>query len=210
MLVNHSCIKQVKDKPVVLKWIKDAGTLDSTLFKTGGDDTKERSSTNGNASDGYDAYDTKKSHDNQHNSPGSLNKNSECMSVATSYTSYASYSKQKVEDFFHDNPSLSYKPLSQHSLEQSPCYPIIGINHKRHTYYCKLHRKESENIHLESIEHHCKYKEPELHKNKIMQLIHKDKKPLVTETEENSKIIAEFIQQNNLNDAIDKLLSGIG
>ena len=41
-------------------------------------------------SDVCDAYDTKRSYDNQHNSPGSLNKYSECMSVATSYTSYAS------------------------------------------------------------------------------------------------------------------------
>jgi hypothetical protein len=42
-------------------------------------------------SDVYDAYDTKIRYDNQHKSIASLNKNSECISVATSYTSYASY-----------------------------------------------------------------------------------------------------------------------
>ncbi len=34
-------------------------------------------------------------------------------------------------------------------------------------YYCKLH-PDIENINLESIEHHCKYKDPELHKSEIL------------------------------------------
>jgi hypothetical protein len=32
----------------------------------------------------YDAYDTKRSDNNQHKSPGSLDKNSECIPVVTS------------------------------------------------------------------------------------------------------------------------------
>jgi len=210
MLVNHSCIKQVKDKPVVLKWIKDAGTLDSTLLKMG-EDVKEDSSSNRGVSDVSDAYDTKISPDNQHKSASSLNKNSESIPVATSHTSYTSDSnnKKKVEAFFYDNPSLPYNPLPPHSLEESPCYHIIGMNHKRRMYYCKLHPKESESIHLESVEHHCKYKEADVHKKEIIQKLSLIQKDNVTETEDKNKIIAQFVEENGIDDAIKELLSGI-
>jgi hypothetical protein len=92
-----------------------------------------------------------------------------------------------VEDFFCDNPSLPYKPLPPHSLEESPCYPIIGINHERHTYYCKLHPKDSENVNLESVEKHCKHKEPELHENEIIKQL--------------------YFDENKIDEAIDKMLS---
>ena len=76
-----------------------------------------------------------------------------------------------VEDFFYDEPLLRYRPLPDHSLEQSPCYPIIGIrNHRNYKvpfYYCKLH-PNIENVYLESIEHHCKYKEPDKHMAAIL------------------------------------------
>lgn len=82
-----------------------------------------------------------------------------------------------IEEFFYDKPNLPWKPLPKHSLEQSPCYPIIGRRNNRNSkiaeicnvewYYCKLH-SHVENIHLESIEHHCKYKEPDKHKEKIL------------------------------------------
>ncbi len=209
MLVNHSCIKQVKDKPIVLKWIKDAGTLDSTLLKMRVD-ANEDSRSNQNVSDIYDVYDTKTSHENQHESIDSSNNNSECIPAATSYTSYTSDSnKKKVEDFFCDNPSLPYKPLPQHSLEESPCYPIIGINHKRRVYYCKLHPKESGNINLESVEHHCKYKEPEVHKSEIIQKLALIQKYNVREKEDKNKIITQFIEENGIDDAIKELLSSI-
>ena len=72
-----------------------------------------------------------------------------------------------IEEFFHDDPSLPWQPLPLHSLEQSPCYPIIGIRKKQGLYYCKLHSEEANSIHLEVVEQHCKYKEPSLHKTKI-------------------------------------------
>ena len=71
-----------------------------------------------------------------------------------------------VEDFFSSNQPL---PLSDHSLEQSPCYPIIGSKSSGNyiIYYCKLHRKV-ENTNLESIEHHCRLADPDYHKAEIM------------------------------------------
>ena len=48
-----------------------------------------------------------------------------------------------VEEFFHDDSKTSWKPLPEHDLKQSPCYPIIDIrnyhNYKIPFYYCKLH-----------------------------------------------------------------------
>ena len=73
-----------------------------------------------------------------------------------------------VERFFHDVADLPYQPLPEHSLEQSPCYPIIGKNQK--FYFCKLH-PEVKNVNLESIEHHCKYKDPDYHKSEILKLL---------------------------------------
>ena len=79
-----------------------------------------------------------------------------------------------VEEFFegHDNDiNQEWRPLPPHNLEQSPCYAIIGNRKKPNNgglYYCKLH-PHIVNVSLESIEHHCKYDEPELHKLKILE-----------------------------------------
>ena len=73
-----------------------------------------------------------------------------------------------VEWFFHDVADLPYQPLPEHSLEQSPCYHIIGKNQK--LYFCRLHQ-EVKNVNLESIEHHCKYKDPDYHKSEILKLL---------------------------------------
>lgn len=58
-----------------------------------------------------------------------------------------------IEDFFFDDPYSwkSLETLPKHSLEQSPCYPIIGIYNKYEVpfYYCKLH--DIENIFSSSI-----------------------------------------------------------
>jgi hypothetical protein len=87
-----------------------------------------------------------------------------------------------IEEYFRDIPNEDWKPLPQHEIYQSPCYPIIGIkirtwiNNKTEIrnstrwYYCKVHPKV-ENIHLQSIEHHCKYKEPEKHKSKVLEFL---------------------------------------
>jgi hypothetical protein len=74
-----------------------------------------------------------------------------------------------VEDFFHDGPDLPWQPLPSHTLEQSPCKPIIVKKGK--FYYCKLHPKEIKNIYLDTIEQHCKYQDPNLHKAEILRLL---------------------------------------
>jgi hypothetical protein len=30
-----------------------------------------------------------------------------------------------VEDFFYDDPNTPWKPLPDHDLKQSPCYPLL-------------------------------------------------------------------------------------
>jgi hypothetical protein len=57
-----------------------------------------------------------------------------------------------VEEFFIDKSNEEWRPLPFHSLEQSPCYPIIDkrqYNNKSGNsatfYYCKLH-PDIENI----------------------------------------------------------------
>jgi len=79
-----------------------------------------------------------------------------------------------VEEFFYDDPNTPWKPLPEHDLKQSPCYPFIHIhmyhNYKIPFYYCKLH-PDIENAYLESIEHYCKYKEPDMRKSEILQLL---------------------------------------
>jgi hypothetical protein len=81
-----------------------------------------------------------------------------------------------IDDFFFEDPDITprnpWKSLPEHTLEQSPCYPIIGIHdkYKASMYYCKLHRR-IQNIYLESIEHHCKFSDPELHKSEILKFL---------------------------------------
>ena len=74
-----------------------------------------------------------------------------------------------VERFFNDVADLPYQPLPEHAVEQSPCYPIIGRNNNR-SYFCRLH-PEVKNVNLESIEHHCKYKDPDYHKSEILKML---------------------------------------
>jgi hypothetical protein len=84
------------------------------------------------------------------------------------------------EEFFHDDPNNTpWKPMPEHDLKQSPCYPIIDIrnyhNYKKIPfYYCKLH-PDIENVYLETIEHHCKYSNPEVYKLEILKLTEKEK-----------------------------------
>ena len=87
-----------------------------------------------------------------------------------------------IEEFFRDTPYEDWKPLPTHEIYQSPCYPIIGIRIYRwinfkagirmssQWYYCKVHPK-IENMYLHSIEHHCKYSEPEIHKSKVLEFL---------------------------------------
>jgi hypothetical protein len=53
-------------------------------------------------------------------------------------------------------------------------YSIIGMHNKYKVpfYYCKLH-PNIENIYLESIEHHCRFSDPEYHESEILRLLKK-------------------------------------
>jgi hypothetical protein len=78
-----------------------------------------------------------------------------------------------VDEFFKDDPKKPYSALRNHSLEQSPCYPIIGVRSGgRHAlFYCEICSPEfgmGVSIHLGSIEHHCKYRDPERHRSEIL------------------------------------------
>jgi hypothetical protein len=70
-----------------------------------------------------------------------------------------------VDEFFYDESTLPYEPLPDNDLNQSPCHHIIA--EKEGYYYCKLHL-EITNVHLESIEHHIKFKDPEMHKAELL------------------------------------------
>lgn len=77
-----------------------------------------------------------------------------------------------VDQFFNDDLDRSNQTMPTHNLEESPCYHIIHSkcvgNHI--WYYCKLH-PDFKNISLSSIEHHCRYHEPDRHKAEILKLI---------------------------------------
>ena len=89
-----------------------------------------------------------------------------------------------VEDFFGSN---DISLLDHHSIEESPCYHIIGsrtdempgnvvdddgnvvdkMGYPNTVYYCKLH-PDLGSVFLEEIEFHCRQKEPEHHKTAIL------------------------------------------
>lgn len=78
-----------------------------------------------------------------------------------------------IHDFFYDDPELDYKPLPHHEIHQSPCNLIIGQTDYKTTtsiYFCKLH-PDVKSIYLSSIEHHIKYKDPDIHKAEILRLM---------------------------------------
>lgn len=72
-----------------------------------------------------------------------------------------------ITDFFYDDPTMPYVAPPDHKLDQSPCCPIIAIQDGY--YYRRLH-PEIKNTHLESIEHHIKYKLPAAHKSELLKL----------------------------------------
>lgn len=99
-----------------------------------------------------------------------------------------------IEDFFsNDNPDEEYKPPPPHTLEQSPCYPIIKtkVEYGITWYYCKLHPHteipkfkdlkllflvkthvvDIKSVYLETIEHHCKYYKPDIHKKAVLEAL---------------------------------------
>ena len=108
---------------------------------------------------------------NNHNENLSIVKIDNLQGVVDEQSKAAQRTKaiQSIEDFFHDDPNLPYRPLPEHVLEASPCHSILEKKGK--FYLCKLH-SDIQNNYLESIEHHCKYKEPGYHKSEILKRSH--------------------------------------
>ena len=73
---------------------------------------------------------------------------------------------EEITQFFYDEPNLPYHPPPPHELKNSPCRSIIRID-TYSLYYCTLH-PDVQSYHLESIEHHIKYKNPEMHESEIL------------------------------------------
>lgn len=154
-------MRQVQEKPVVLQWMDKADVGSSSMIED-----SNFISVN-NPSGVYDIYDVQKEHEAQ-NLNNDENINEKQSPATTSYGSYTSYRKQQIDNFFYDDPLLPWQPLPAHTLEESPCYPIIDKNEK--FYRCRIH-PVVQNIHLDSIERHCKYKEPARHKSEILNLL---------------------------------------
>ncbi len=77
-------------------------------------------------------------------------------------------SLSSINGFFYDDPNISYTASQEHNLDQSPCYPVIAI--EQGYFYCRLH-PDVKNVHLESIEHHMKYEDPEIHKSELLKFL---------------------------------------
>lgn len=74
---------------------------------------------------------------------------------------------ESINQFFYDEPFLPYQPPPPHELEDSPCKSIIRFDKHSLLYHCILH-PDIQSYHLESIEHHIKFKNPEIHKSEIL------------------------------------------
>jgi MCM AAA-lid domain len=172
---DRSHIKEISQRPVVLLWITTESNIkvnhlsDPTdLADPGGCGENKKSSL-------------EKDEKNENDSVGDRSDKSErsdsiyissydsSITTATQSSSLSSIPKPivSVGEFFHDEQDVPYQPLSPHTLDQSPCYPII--NKIGDFYHCKLHPKVR-NIHLDPIEQHCKYKDPDLHKAEVERL----------------------------------------
>jgi hypothetical protein len=75
-----------------------------------------------------------------------------------------------IAQFFYDEPYLPYHPPPPHELEDSPCQLIIRFDSHSSLYNCILH-PDVQSYHLESIEHHIKFKNPDMHKSEILKLL---------------------------------------
>ena len=87
------------------------------------------------------------------------------VSLSNSCSSYR-YTPEKLKFFDSDNGQEE-----EHSLEDSICRPLLGRqNHEPFLYFLK-DDPDVVNINLESIEHHIRYKDPEIHKAKLLEMI---------------------------------------
>lgn len=86
----------------------------------------------------------------------------------TSQQSTINLTRELVEEFFYDDGRPYRQPIP-HTLDKSPCKSIIGIT-RDNFYYCTMH-PDIQNIYLESVEHHIKYKDAEPHKLEILKFL---------------------------------------
>jgi hypothetical protein len=171
LLIKNIHIDQVNQKPIALRWITNPKESNikvnhpSDASKAGVCDGNKKSLSN-------------KEGKNKNESVSSTSDTSDMRYICSEEPSSNTQSPLSihthtpivtVQEFFRVHPDVpyEYQTLPPHSLEQSPCYPIISK--KGGFYRCKVHPKE-QNIYLETIEHHCKYKDPELHKSEIIRL----------------------------------------
>lgn len=77
---------------------------------------------------------------------------------------------EAVSQFFYDEPFLPYRPPPPHELKDSTCRSIIRFDNHSSLYNCMLH-PDVQSYLLESIEHHIKYKNLEMHKSTILNLL---------------------------------------
>jgi MCM AAA-lid domain len=192
-LQSHSHIITVGERPIGFRWVKDSNNNNSNGTTIYDSSTKN----DANIGDLNDLYDPTTLHKNQNKSINNEKSESEVRSHRSQRSSITDKNhldnssinsrvqdsnkttnrnnnvndewRQIVQDFFYDDPYSSYQPLPPHSLEQSPCNPVIIVKGEG-MYFCKLH-PDVESTHLQTIEHHCKYKDPELHKAEILRLL---------------------------------------
>jgi hypothetical protein len=107
-------------------------------------------------------------------------------------------------DVFFD-PSIAYQLLPPHTVEQSPCYPIIIVKDDGVIYYCKLHEQEDGYgyTNLDAVERHCKTEDPELHKAEILRLLDEEiaatEKTTTNNSNNNNILYSQIILRNSLN-----------
>jgi hypothetical protein len=88
--------------------------------------------------------------------------------VPSSDTEHETAKVSTVTDFFYDDPNMPYTPLADHDLDHSPCYPII---HMKQGFFTVGSILTYRNVHLESVEHHVKRKDPLTHKSELLKLL---------------------------------------
>jgi hypothetical protein len=87
------------------------------------------------------------------------------LSQVSQILQQSNLTREIIEEFFYDD-GRPYCPPPSHTLDESPCKSIIKID-AGGFYYCTLH-SDIRNIHLETIEHHVKFKDAKLHESEIL------------------------------------------
>jgi hypothetical protein len=86
------------------------------------------------------------------------------------YSTYR-YTADQIEEFFASENGQT----EEHTLEESVCRELIGQqNTTPFYYYCKIDPKV-ENINFKSIEDHINLKDPQRHKEKLLELLQKER-----------------------------------